>query len=636
MDLDSRELRRIIGISRIGTALALIAVLVGALTSQGWRALPKDNSVPPYVRPAIADALPSDADVSRALGVEMLRIQDGPPKRRIFISQQPSAYDIRAQTRGAWQTTWRSADGRTELTTQIVRRGIKGGDRYPFTDECNIEKHLDWPKPFITSGIRKKGKRAVMACARANVHDTDLFFGLISAGPQVAGTLEAIFWHLSRATVNRVPAQLEPVHTTAAFPAARTAGLRSLLQVIILIPLAWSIPTLLFDRAFWQRFTRRFRSSRSRRSRQTVDVDVASRRLASLGILTASVQWALAIWTARAAEQLQWSLVTTLATVLGVVLLVGVVQRRTVVRRRRPLQMFRGRRVALAILAGLLIALAFFGAAQMAKFAVSVSIAGIAGIPDWVYSRIATLTWIIILIVVLLSSLPMMFVRRIAMRSLRRETLEDTRAPILLLRSFADDRRIVRARGRHRGSLVDELSLRRWERFEEVVAHTLGAHGPVLTVGQVGERLPPPLGAVRRQFTNEEWRTRVFELMVETSLICVSLGRSQSLAEEIERIQIAGHLQKTIFLLPPTPVREQRYRLAMLSDVLGIPWHFMDVHRSRSVLAVYAPANQTQPIIVTSLAQEDVAYEVAIDFCARLAFNQAASSISDRLVGADA
>jgi hypothetical protein len=157
----------------------------------------------------------------------------------------------------------------------------------------------------------------------------------------------------------------------------------------------------------------------------------------------------------------------------------------------------------------------------------------------------------------------------------------------------------------------------------------------VLTVGQVGERLPPPLGAVRRQFTNEEWRARVFELMVDASLICVSLGRSQSLAEEIERIQTAGHLRKTIFLLPPTPLTEQRYRLAILSDRLGIPWHFMDVDRSRSVLAVYAPANQTDPIVVTSLAQEDVAYEVAIDFCTRLAFDRAAPSISNRLVGVD-
>jgi hypothetical protein len=122
-------------------------------------------------------------------------------------------------------------DGRTELTTQIVRRGIKGGDRYPFTDDCHIGQQLDWPQPFLTSGIQRNGKRAAMACARASVHDTDLFLGILTAAPQVAGTLEATFWDMSKAIANRIPAQREPVHLTAAFPAARAAGLRALMRL---------------------------------------------------------------------------------------------------------------------------------------------------------------------------------------------------------------------------------------------------------------------------------------------------------------------------------------------------------------------------------------------------------------------
>jgi hypothetical protein len=527
--------------------------------------------------------------------------------------------------------TWRSADGRTEFTVDIVQRGIKGGDRYPFTDDCNIDQGLDWPKPFVTSGIRKNGKRAI-ACARASIHDTDLFLGTLSSAPQVADLLKTTLWDLSKSTVNNIPTQTEPVQTSAKFPTARAAGLRAIMQAIIVIPLALFIPTLLLDRAFWQRLTRTFQSRHNRRSRHVVSVDLASRKLASFGILTASIQWALAIWIARAAEQFRWSVVTTLAALIGAILLVGTIQRRAVSRRKRSLHMFRGRRVILAILGGLLAGLAVFAAIKMADFAVGLPLVGVAGIPDWVYLRIAALMWILVLIVVLLSALPMMFVRRLAMRSLRTEALQDTAPPILLLRSFADDRRIVRTRGRHRGSLVDELSLRRWERFEEVVAHTLGGYGPVLTVGQVGERLPPPLGAVRRQFTNEEWRARVFELMVNASLICVSLGRSQSLAEEIDRIRNAGHLAKTVFLLPPTSVTEQRYRLAILSDRLNIPWHFLDVARNSSVLAVSLPPNHDSPVVLTALAQDDVAYEVAIDVCAGLALRHSTSDASDRLL----
>ena len=54
-----------------------------------------------------------------------------------------------------------------------------------------------------------------------------------------------------------------------------------------------------------------------------------------------------------------------------------------------------------------------------------------------------------------------------------------------MLRSFADDRRLLRARRFDRASIVERLCMRRFERFEEVTASALAVYGPVLALSQV-------------------------------------------------------------------------------------------------------------------------------------------------------
>ena len=138
--------------------------------------------------------------------------------------------------------------------------------------------------------------------------------------------------------------------------------------------------------------------------------------------------------------------------------------------------------------------------------------------------------------------------------------------------------------------------------------------GPVLGVGQVGERLPPALGAVRHQFTNEEWEQRVDELMGEAQLICITLGRTESLAWEIERISSRGFLGKTIFVLPPTNRGEHLKRLAVLAKLLDLNWVEVDPSPSGGwALAVHVKAKGAHPLIIRARAQEDVGYDVALE-----------------------
>ncbi len=147
-----------------------------------------------------------------------------------------------------------------------------------------------------------------------------------------------------------------------------------------------------------------------------------------------------------------------------------------------------------------------------------------------------------------------------------------------------------------------------------MIAAALSAQGPVEAVSQVGERLPPALGAVRRQFTNDEWQDRVRDLMLEAQLICVTLGRTESLAWEIRRIAELGHLGKTVFVLPPTERGEHIRRLAVLADILDLDWVDLDVRPSGGwALAVRVPARGAVPEVVRARAQEDVGYDVALE-----------------------
>jgi hypothetical protein len=115
----------------------------------------------------------------------------------------------------------------------------------------------------------------------------------------------------------------------------------------------------------------------------------------------------------------------------------------------------------------------------------------------------------------------------------------------------------------------------------------------------------------------KEWADRIRDLITSARLICVTVGRSQSLLWEIGAIRAAGALDRAIFLLPPTGKIEQRRRLLVLAFALGIDYAPLDVtYPDRDVLAVVFPGGDSAsgaiPVVITGSAPDDVGYEAAI------------------------
>jgi hypothetical protein len=148
------------------------------------------------------------------------------------------------------------------------------------------------------------------------------------------------------------------------------------------------------------------------------------------------------------------------------------------------------------------------------------------------------------------SSIARHFRRVRAVLSLRAQEvrLTDTRAPVLLLRSFADDDLIIVRTKRlpflpnFGGKLKIALSL------EEQIVTQLWEIGPVIAIGQPGLELDP-IGAPRERIVGTAWQPRVQALVRESQLIVVVLGHTEGLFWEYE--QLSQHLVAVLAVIPP-------------------------------------------------------------------------------------
>ena len=123
----------------------------------------------------------------------------------------------------------------------------------------------------------------------------------------------------------------------------------------------------------------------------------------------------------------------------------------------------------------------------------------------------------------------------------------DARAPILVLRSFRDDG----------GGIEALLGAPTGPRtFEQVLVEPLGAHGPVIAIGQPDEALPH-LGA-HREYVDEDWQRRVLARLAEAAIILVVLDETPGLLWEIEQIFAHRLHARTILVLP-----EAKHRVAV-------------------------------------------------------------------------
>jgi hypothetical protein len=211
------------------------------------------------------------------------------------------------------------------------------------------------------------------------------------------------------------------------------------------------------------------------------------------------------------------------------------------------------------------------------------------------------------------SGLPYLVGRRLGQRHARAILDQDRRPPVLFLRSWVDDHLRMRAHRTGRHAVLERLSFRRWDRFEEILVAEVWRHGPVVGLAEPGTRLPP-LGAVRQAESDQDWVRVVEQYIDKSALILMTVDRTRSLAAEMRAIVERGALRKAVFVFAPIADGAERARREdLLCRVVGFPIEaFAAVHLSnRSVLAV--TWGSIGPAIFVAEVADDVSYEAALD-----------------------
>ncbi len=226
-------------------------------------------------------------------------------------------------------------------------------------------------------------------------------------------------------------------------------------------------------------------------------------------------------------------------------------------------------------------------------------------------SQARTGFFIVALVVLVIASAPFALSRRVAQLSANVSLRSDQRPPVLLLRSFNDDRIKIRARRVFRHSFFSRLRFGPRDRFEEVVAWVLWRRGPVTALGEPGARLPP-LGATRTFHPDDDWQSAVRDLIDAAAAIVVIVGNTDALDWEINQIRARGALERTVFVVPPISGGRQRDRLRLLERKLGLARVLTRIEASTEVLTVQV-ASHGQWRVNTGRVRDDLSYELAVD-----------------------
>lgn len=615
-----------VGSWRVATLVGLLLSALAVLTSQAWNPPEHSPMDPPYPPPPLAAVIPTTDQLSAMYGDVLIPAEAGPPDSRTFLSESSFAADFRELLyKQAWHAIWLEQHAGIRGVQVAVTEYHEADEAASDRPDCAPADPLDIPlgRDWTTSvaGLKPLSEPdGTTGCLYVQVGRQTIFVQVAVVGSDHAVRAEKFLQDYATSHLDRLTLTPDDPPPQVPYSSTRIALLRSWLVAVMLLATIAIIPSLLLDRATWSRLASHLRR-RTRNPRQ-VDIDLGSSSILARAHAVTVGRFASFLWTLRLGEILWWSGWVTTGALIAGFLLGALVQRRIMAGALRfhRTRMFTGASLIPVVIGVVIAAATVAAAAYLWVAGVNLSPLGplAGGAPEWSVQRTALGFQVVAVIVFLWAVVPIALGRRIAMKMLRGSTPESGEPPLLLLRSFNDDRLRMRARRLDRASIIDQLVMRRWETFEEIEASALGKYGPVLAVGTPGERLPPALGAIRRQFSHEEWQARVAELCGSSTFIALNVGRSEGLIWEIDRLVKTGYLHKTIFLIPPVKAKERRLRLAVLSAVTGASWTLLDTRRTgRTVLAVCFPLGTEIPMVIVGRGPDDVDYDVAIDRCVR-------------------
>jgi hypothetical protein len=105
--------------------------------------------------------------------------------------------------------------------------------------------------------------------------------------------------------------------------------------------------------------------------------------------------------------------------------------------------------------------------------------------------------------------------------------------------------------------------------FEQELAAIMNRLGPFVAVGKPGEKLPE-LGANRFYFRDDEWQTRVAELVQQARLTVILCGATANLWWEIDHVLGSVTPDRVLLVIPERGTRTRPME-AQLEERLGYP-----------------------------------------------------------------
>jgi hypothetical protein len=185
----------------------------------------------------------------------------------------------------------------------------------------------------------------------------------------------------------------------------------------------------------------------------------------------------------------------------------------------------------------------------------------------------------------------------------------DSRPPVLLLRSFEDDNRLLSARPR---LLWFFHAAKEASTLEDYVVNCVWKLGPVIAIGKPGENISP-LGAARDYVEENQWRDCIRNYLDESAYLISILGLTPGLRWEYEQINARDKQDTLIVVFPPKPYDQlQRSWEAFqtcFSRAATIDLPF-GPNRSVPLLALFRGAD-TSPLVLRCVISDEIAYDVA-------------------------
>jgi hypothetical protein len=174
--------------------------------------------------------------------------------------------------------------------------------------------------------------------------------------------------------------------------------------------------------------------------------------------------------------------------------------------------------------------------------------------------------------------------------------------------------------------------------FEEFLAKVLWRFGPVVTIGQPGERLPPSGASREYMGAEDDWQTEIKRRAAVAGMIVAVVGKTEGLVWEIQALARLGALPRFMLVLPPRPPSELDARWQGLRWLVYENDDEQQGSSERDALRLQLPAdldfNKTLvltytegdwPTVITSRSRTKWDYEEALAQAARLITTRPAS-----------